>query len=128
MLYALIITRSSPPKVFLGKDVLKYAVTLQENPQSCFATLLKSHFSIGVLLKISCIFSENLSLRTSMGGCFCISIYLTKTVTRNWRHIKLLDIRVVINYTRKYIKFSWMETTNILTLDLYNVQKFMRCC
>ena len=33
--------RSSPPEVFLGKDVLK---------RCCKATLLKSHFGMGVLL------------------------------------------------------------------------------
>ena len=36
------------------------------------ATLLKSHFGMGVLLYISCIFSEHLFLRTPPGGCFCI--------------------------------------------------------
>ena len=35
------------------------------------ATLFKSHFGIGVLLKICCIFSEQLFLRTPLDGCFC---------------------------------------------------------
>ena len=34
------------------------------------ATLLKLHFSMGVLLYICCIFSEHLFLRTPLGGCF----------------------------------------------------------
>ena len=36
--------------------------------------LLKSHFGMGVLLKICCIFSEHLSLRATLTkGCFCRS-------------------------------------------------------
>ena len=34
------------------------------------ATLLKSHFSMGVLLQICCIFSEHLFLRTPLDGYF----------------------------------------------------------
>ena len=52
--------RSSHPDVFLGKGVLKvfwkYAANLQENThaevwfqKSYFATLLKSHFGMGIL-------------------------------------------------------------------------------
>ena len=33
----------------------------------CFPTLLKSHFGIGVLLKISCIFSEQLFYKNTYG-------------------------------------------------------------
>ena len=39
----------------------------------CKATLLKSHVGMGVLLKICCIISEHLFLRTPLEGCFCIS-------------------------------------------------------
>ena len=35
-------------------------------------TLLKSHFGMGVLLWICCIFSEHLVLRTPLDGCFWI--------------------------------------------------------
>ena len=35
------------------------------------ATLLKLHFGMGVLLKIGCIFSEPLFLRTPLKGCLC---------------------------------------------------------
>ena len=34
------------------------------------ATLLKSHFGMGVVLYICCIFSEHFLLRTPIGGCF----------------------------------------------------------
>ena len=40
-------------------------------PKSTYATLLKSHFGMGILLLICCIFSENLFLRTPMKGYFC---------------------------------------------------------
>ena len=37
-----------------------------------FATLLKSHFGMGVLLCIYCIFSEHLFVGTPLNRCFCI--------------------------------------------------------
>ena len=43
----------------------------QQIYRSCFATLLKSHFRMVVLLQICCIFSERLFLKTPLGGCFC---------------------------------------------------------
>ena len=50
-----------------------------------FATLLKSHFGMGVLLQICCIFSEDLFLRTPLGGCFC-------------------NCKVITNYCAKYVE------------------------
>ena len=44
---------------------------MQQIYRSCFATLLKSHFRMVVLLQICCIFSERLFLKTPLGGCFC---------------------------------------------------------
>ena len=38
---------------------------------SCFATSLKLHFGMGILLWICCIFSEHLFVRISLDGCFC---------------------------------------------------------
>ena len=35
------------------------------------AALLKSHFCMGVLLYIYCIFSEHPFLGAPLGGCFC---------------------------------------------------------
>ena len=37
----------------------------------CFATLLKSHFNMGVILQIYCIFSEQHFLWTTLNGYFC---------------------------------------------------------
>ena len=44
--------RSSASEVFLGKGVLKICCkfTVEHTYRSCFATLLKSHFSMDVLL------------------------------------------------------------------------------
>ena len=39
--------------------------------KKCFAILLKSHFAMGVLLWICCIFSEHLFIRRILEGYFC---------------------------------------------------------
>ena len=69
-------SRSSHSAVFLRKGVLKVCSKFTgEHPcQSVIsATLLKSHFGMGVLLQICCIYSDHLFLRTSLGDCFWIS-------------------------------------------------------
>ena len=44
--------------------------------KSCFTTLLKSHFGMGFLLKICCMFSEHLFLgAASVYSCFLLSIF-----------------------------------------------------
>ena len=43
-----ILIRSSRPEVFLRKDALNICSKFTEEP-SCFVTLLKSHFGMGVL-------------------------------------------------------------------------------
>ena len=40
-----------------------------------FATLLKSHFGMGVVLYICWIFSEHFFIRTPLEGCFWIQVY-----------------------------------------------------
>ena len=59
----------------------KYAANLQVSNQikcdfnkDALASLFKSHFSMGVFLKICCMFSEYLFLRTSLDGCFWSSL------------------------------------------------------
>ena len=63
--------RSSLPEVFLEKDVLKICSKFTgEHPRRsaiCKATLFKSHFGMGVLLWICCIFSEHLFLGNTPG-------------------------------------------------------------
>ena len=66
---------NSLPEVFLGKGILKTCSKITgEHPYRsviyCEATLLKSHFGMGVLLWIYCIFSEQLFLGTPLSGCF----------------------------------------------------------
>ena len=77
--YVKTMIRSSHPEVFFGKGVLKICSKFIGEQQCrsaisikllCFATLLKSHFGMGVLLYICCIFSEHLFLRTPLDGCF----------------------------------------------------------
>ena len=78
------IYRSNPPEVFLGKGVLKICqsnppeVLLRKTVLKTFSKRtreftrqlrLKSHFGMGVLPQICCIFSEHLFLRALMVGC-----------------------------------------------------------
>ena len=59
------IHRSSASKAFLGKGVRKICSKFT-GEQPCQSNLLKTHFGIGVLLWICCIFSEYLLLRTPL--------------------------------------------------------------
>ena len=68
-----IITEAATQRCSLEKVFWKYAANLQGNThaevwfqQSCKATLLKSHFDIGVLLQICFIFSEHIFLRAPL--------------------------------------------------------------
>ena len=38
---------------------------------TCKTTLMKSHFRMGALMYICCIFLEHVFLRTPLDGCFC---------------------------------------------------------
>ena len=72
-------------RCYYKKVLWKYAANLRESTHG-EATLLKSHFGMGVFLSICCIFSKHLFLRTHLEGCFCISsninkIYLLQFVT-----------------------------------------------
>ena len=88
---------------------------------SCFATLLKSHFSMGFLLfspVICCIFSEHRFLKTPLGGCFCKNISL-----RNNLFISLIELRNTsvilkqINYpTQSRISLQQQMTTAKISL------------
>ena len=67
-------SRSSPSEVFLEKGVLKMCSKFTgEHPcrGGISIKLLKSHFGMGVLLHICCMFAEHLFLRTPLEGCFC---------------------------------------------------------
>ena len=64
-------TRSSHPEVILGKRVLKTCSKFTgEHPCRSAKSHLKSHFGMGVLLWICCIFLEHLFLGTPLDGCF----------------------------------------------------------
>ena len=60
--------RSSHQDVFLGKVFWKYSANWKENTHAeCKATFLKSHFCMGFLLSICCIFSEHLFFKKTSG-------------------------------------------------------------
>ena len=73
-------SRSSHSEMFLGKGVLKICSKFTgEHPcRSAISIKLQSNFGMGVLLQISCIFSEHLFLRTPLMGCFCHSCIVMK--------------------------------------------------
>ena len=82
--------RSSPSEAFLGKVFWKYAANLQEN------THAEVQFGMGVLIKICCIFSEHLFLKTPLEGCFW-----SQPVVRSFFHgQKELAKAVFISHTR----------------------------
>ena len=91
LLKILSIIRSSPPEVFLGKDVLKICSKFtREHPcrsviaKNCFATLSKSYFDMSVLLLH--IFRTTFPKSTSGKLLLKYAIFRTKGVTlkRRW--------------------------------------------
>ena len=71
--------RSSRPKLFLKKDVLKISSKFTgEHPcQSAIliklqSSFIESNFDLGVLLYVCCIFSEQFFLKTLLKGCFSV--------------------------------------------------------
>ena len=67
----------------LVKVLWKYTANIQENTHvdvrfqqscftTCFATLLKSNFGMGVLLQICYRFSQHLFPSTPLDSCFCV--------------------------------------------------------
>ena len=65
------ITWSFQRQPFKGVLRKRCSENLPENTHA-EATLLKSHFRMGVLLQICCIFSAHLFLRTPLMGCFWV--------------------------------------------------------
>ena len=75
----IVIVRSSHSEMFLVEGVLKICSKFaREHPcRSVISVkLLKSHFGMGVLLQICCIFSEHHLLRIPLHGCFWILTFL----------------------------------------------------
>ena len=93
--------RSIHPWVFLGKGVLKISSKFTgEHPCGSAIywnhTLLNSHFGMGVLLWICCIFSEHLFFRTPLGGCFCTM--LTQFLQKIQTNAHMPYIQIVISF------------------------------
>ena len=87
--------------------------------QRCKATLLKSHFGIGILLQICCIFSEHLFLRTPLDGCFCAYPANKEASSRRpqdmpWRLLQHIFSVIILRlpktkncYTEDVFKMPW---------------------
>ena len=111
----------------------KIAADLQENThaevrfqQSCKATIFKSHFGMGVLLKLCCIFSEHFSLRPPLDGCFCILLWCFHgwlRTTECWLG-GFKDLRSVVCWISQIISFS----RSFLTRNFPNVIKYLTLC
>ena len=64
--------QKQPSRGVLRKRCSENMQQIYKTPcRSVMATLLKLHFGMDVLLKICCIFSEHLFLRTPPDSCFC---------------------------------------------------------
>ena len=120
-------TQKQPSRGVPGKKIFwKYAVNLQENTHaevwfqySCFATLLKSHFGMGILLKICCIFSEHFFLRRPLSGCFWIQCQM---LNNDFYVPSFEAFRIVVNhlvFTRK-TRLSYVR--NMFFSSLHSVQ------
>ena len=75
-MYCFTMSRNSRPEVFLRNGVLKICSKItEEHPcRSVISIKLQGNLiEIGILLNISCIFSERLFLRTPLDGCLCTS-------------------------------------------------------
>ena len=87
-------TITSRPGVLLRKDVLKICNKFK-------ATLLKSHFGMDIVLLICCVFSEQLFIRTTLDGCFYITIV----------HSNFTQVTGFYNYTivldKFIVKLAW---------------------
>ena len=69
---------------FTGEHPCRSAISIAIAICECDwkATLLKSHFGIGVLQQICCIFSKHLFSRTPLNGCFCLQENVGNTLRR----------------------------------------------
>ena len=116
---------SRPEAVFLGKgNVLwKYAPNLQVNThvemrfqQSCKATLLKTHFGVGVLLHI---FRTLIPKNTFASVTFSLTSVAITSVERGAQALLFYFVGcMVTKYTCVWWKFSLNKTT-ILTKNEY---------
>ena len=78
-----------------------YVILFIKNNLQSSATLLKSHFGMGIFVQICCIFSEHLFLKTPLEGCFCIMLRLLKLPCVQRQYIALF--RQIISGSRERI-------------------------
>ena len=81
---------------------------------------LKSHFGMGVILQICCIFSEHVFLKTPLVGCFC------NTMKNAWQYLngkmtKILELASLESLRKKYpySELFWSVFFRIFYLFIY---------
>ena len=84
--------------------------------ENMYYLLLKSHFGMGVLLWICCIFSERLFPRTHLSGCFCCLLKIRLLLHENWKSYKCRQ--------KKYLDFVLASLQGCITVDSYTSAEF----
>ena len=92
-----VLFRRSRLQVFLGKEVLKICSNFTGEylcrsviSINCITTLSKSHFDMGALLQICCIFLEHLFARTPVDGCFWLFKNIKGTLMQIWKSTSII--------------------------------------
>ena len=85
----------------------------------CKATLLKSHFGMGVLLQMCCIFSEHLFLRIPLDGCF----WTVKEITGKFMEKgKIKNSKAQVKKSATLLKIYYFSSTfQIISLGLEQI-------
>ena len=87
-------------------------------------TLLKSHFGMGVLLYICCIFSEHLFLRTPLDGCLWIKQYNATTICSckicKWANFRVFCKGTLLDFASDV---GWVWEDYLTSLPLETIRK-----
>ena len=132
MIY-IIHARSSRPDMFLG-SVLKICSKFK-GEQPCrnaisielLCNFIESHFSMGILLKICCIFSEHLLLRIPLEGFFWKTVSFLNEIFGGLDCIKIL-VRTLTEWFRKLLKWYSFPNVSISCSSVVNYFNFYVIC
>ena len=114
-LYWWISNRSSPPKLFLGKGVVKicYKFTGEHPCRSAISMKLCNFIEITLRHECSpvkrCIFLEHLFVRTLLEGCSCCLNNILKFIT-SWR--SPWSHHQIVSYNESYCLLSFLLSYN----------------
>ena len=114
-LYWWISNRSSPPKLFLGKGVVKicYKFTGEHPCRSAISMKLCNFIEITLRHECSpvkrCIFLEHLFVRTHLEGCSCCLNNILKFIT-SWR--SPWSHHQIVSYNESYCLLSFLLSYN----------------